>query len=290
MTQTPEKPLDTRPWLDVHMDDGFPARLVPAQMVPALPADLTVAGPRRQVRTHTMGRIVVLDVDGRLSDVVEDLDHAIRLALAEEPRGVACDLSAVLDAAAPAAIRGLASAGRHVRDWSGTPVAMVCPDPAAREALSALPLGGYLTVTASMPLARSALLETTEPTVEGLRLAPHPTAPRASRQFVTRTLQDWGLEHVVPTACLVVSELVTNAIVHAGTDVELSVAVHEQALRLTVRDSGAGLPIQSGAQLEIHGRGLAVVAAISRAWGVLPTPGVGKVVWAVLDAFPDESD
>src|SRR5680860_1179421 len=49
------------------------------------------------------------------------------------------------------------------------------------------------------------------PAVERLRLAPHPTAPRASRDFVTRTLLDWGLGRAISSASLVVSELVTNS-------------------------------------------------------------------------------
>ena len=73
-----------------------------------------------------MGELLVLEVVGRLGDVVEDLDRAIKLALAEGPRGVVCDLSGVLGCAEADAVDLLASSGRHVRDWPGIPVAMAC--------------------------------------------------------------------------------------------------------------------------------------------------------------------
>jgi len=98
----------------------------------------------------------------------------------------------------------------------------------------------------------------------------------------------WGLDTFAPAACLVVSELVTNSTVHAGTDIALSVAsCHEAcpgAVRLAVRDNSADLPQQQDADLGPHGRGLIIVAGFCRAFGVLPTAQGGKVVWAVIDA------
>ncbi|HYO19029.1 MAG TPA: ATP-binding protein [Dermatophilaceae bacterium] len=228
--------------------------------------------------------MVVLGVAGRLSDVVEDLDRAMQLALADDPRGVVCDLSAVQGGAEQVAAEVLATAGRHVRDWPGIPVGVACPDPQVREALRADPLGRYLIVTESLLSAISAVLATPAPTVARLRLAPHPTAPRASRNFVTRTLLDWQLNRVVPFASLVVSELVASSSVNAGTEIDLSVAWNLGALRLTVRDRGPALPGQLPSGSDLHGRGLTVVAGLTRAFGMMPTANGGKVVWAVLDA------
>ena len=151
-------------------------------------------------------------------------------------------------------------------------------------ALAAHPLGGHLIVTTSVLSAVAAVLATPAPAVERLRLAPHPTAPRAARNFVTRTLLDWGLGRVISSASLVVSELVTNSTMYAGTDIALSVAWHRGALRLAVRDNSSRLPRQVYSALDLHGRGLTIVAGLSRAFGVLPTTDGGKVVWAVLDA------
>ena len=235
---------------------------------------------------------MVVEVAGRLGDVVDDLDRAIQLALSQECRGVVCDLSAVFEGAGPAAVEGagsvvvevLASAGRHGRDWPGVPVAVACPDPRVRETLRAHPLGVHLTVTESLFSALTAILATPAPPVEQLRLAPHPTAPRAAREFVTRTLLDWRLGRAIPFATLVVGELVTSSSVNTGTEIDLSVTWSLGALRLAVRDHGASLPRERQTELDLHGRGLSVVTGLSRTFGVLPTADGGKVVWAVLEA------
>ena len=235
-----------------------------------------------QMRTYAVGPVVVLEVAGPLGDVVDNLDHATRLALAEAPRGVVCDLSAALEGVGAGVTDLLASAGRHVRDWPGIPVAVACPDPQVRAALAAHSLGRYLIVTESILGALSAVLWTPTPVVECLHLAPQPNSSRASRDFVTRTLLAWRLGALIPSAILVVSELVTNSTVHAGTEMNLSIAWDGRLLRLTVRDLGSGLPRPRQAGLEVHGRGLTIVADLCRAFGSLPSADGGKVVWAVL--------
>ena len=238
------------------------------------------------VRARSVGRVVVLDAAGRLSDLVDDLDHAARFALAEHPRGVVCDVSRVDEVSAPGALRGLALNGRHPRDWPAVPLAIAGLDPPAGQALRRKPLGDHLMVTTSLRQALSMVLQASLPDVRSLRLAPHPTAPRASRDFVSRTLLDWRLSQHIPAACLVVSELVTNAMTHAGTDIDLTVAEHLKAIRVAVRDHSPGLPIQQHDAGDVYGRGMTIVAELSRAWGVLPDAAGGKVVWAVIDTAP----
>ena len=292
MAQQPRSPQD--------LPDEFAERviLLPPREAPYAPDEVPQSASRpatsrkARARRRVIRQVVVLEVAGRLSEVVEDLDRAIQLALADGPRGVVCDLSAVFEGAGPAAVDGagpaavevLATAGRHVRDWPGIPVAVACPDPWVREALRAHPLGGHLIVTASLFSAVSAVLATPTLAVQALRLAPHPTAPRAARDFVTRALLDWRLGGAIPFATLVVGELVASSTVHAGTDIDLSVVWNLGALRLTVRDHGPGLPDQPHPVLDLHGRGLSIVAGLSRAFGVLPTADGGKVAWAVLQA------
>jgi len=159
--------------------------------VSALRAERFAKDPA-QVRMHAVGQVVVLEVAGLLSDVIEELDRAMQLALADGPRGVVCDLSGVLEGAEPDTLEMLAAADRHVRNWLGIPVAVASPDPQVRTALCVAPCGGHLIVTTSVLSAVSEVRRATAPTVQWLRLASHPTAPRASRNFVTRSLLDWG--------------------------------------------------------------------------------------------------
>jgi len=237
-----------------------------------------------QVTTRIIRQVTVLGVGGRLSQVVQDLDRSIELALAEGPRGVVCDLSAAREGEETVAVDMLATAGRHVRDWPGIPVVVACPDPQVREALRARRLGRHLIVAESLFCAISAVLAAPTLTVERLRLAPHPTAPLAARNFVTRTLLDWRLNRVIPFASLVVKELVARSSINADTDIDLSLAWDHGALRLAVRDQGPALPGQPHSGHDLHGQHLSVVAGLSRAFGVLPTANGGKVVWAVLEA------
>ena len=274
MTQPSRNPQHAPLGLLDRVGDRFQART---------PDHLAASPKLQQVRMYALDQVVVLEVAGRLSDVVQDLDQAIQLALSDGPRGVACDLSAVLEDAEPHAVEMLATAGRHAVDWPGAPVAVACPDAQVRAALKAHPLGGHLIVTMSVLTAVAEVLATPAPAVEWLRLAPSPSAARASRDFVTRALLKWQLGAAIPSVCLVASELVTNAAMHAGTDIDVSVAWNQGALRLTVGDRSSGLPHQQHYHFDRHGRGLTIVAGLSRAFGVLPTAPVGKVVWAVFD-------
>jgi hypothetical protein len=163
-------------------------------------------------------------------------------------------------------------------------VAVACPDAQVRKALRVHPLGGHLIVTESLFSAVSAVLSTPALTIERLGLPPHPTAPRAAREFLTRTLLDWHLHRVVPFARLVFSELVVCSSINASSDIDLSVVWDRGALRLAVRDDGPGSRAGRHRGPGLHGRGLTVVDGLSRAFGVMPTANGGNVVWAVLDA------
>jgi len=219
-----------------HRVVSFPTRrppTVPAQL-PASSAWCRPAGRQSHVPHKLIRQVAVLEVEGLLGDVGPDLDQVIQLALAAGPRGVVCDVTAALAGADPAAVQALASAGRHVLDWPAIPVAVVSRDRQVRQALTAHPLGRHLIVTETLCCALSAVLSTPTVTVQRLRLAAHPTAPRASRELVTRALADLGLSRVIPCAVLVVSELVARSSVHAGTDIDVTLTWDRGVLRLTV--------------------------------------------------------
>ena len=160
----------------------------------------------------------------------------------------------------------------------------MCRDPEVRQGLAAHPMGRHLIVTDTLFCALSAVLSTPTVSVQRLRLAAHPTAPRASREFVTRALVDLGLSRVIPCAVLVVSELVAHSSVHAGTDIDVTLTWDRGVLRLTVGDHGPALAGQPRCDSDLHGRGFTIVEGLSRGFGFLPAAGGGKLGWAVLDA------
>lgn len=104
----------------------------------------------------------------------------------------------------------------------------------------------------------------------------------AARRFVVDTLHSWGLDQLADAASMVVSELVTNAIIHAESDFDVSLSSHGDAVRLSVRDHSPAIPVvRNPGPTAISGRGLRMVAALARQWGT-EAIGDGKVVWAEL--------
>ena len=105
----------------------------------------------------------------------------------------------------------------------------------------------------------------------------------AARCFVADTLSSWGLDQLIDDGSIIVSELVTNAIIHADSDFAVSLSSHGDAVRLSVRDNRPVVPVlRSPLPVAISGRGLRMVAALARRWGTF-LEGDGKVVWAELN-------
>jgi anti-sigma regulatory factor (Ser/Thr protein kinase) len=114
-----------------------------------------------------------------------------------------------------------------------------------------------------------------------------PEAVRHARRFTHRTLRAWGVTRYTDTVLLVVSELVTNALVHTDGPVRLDLTLVGSRLRVAVADSSPRTPVRptSIGWEATGGRGLLLVEAMSAAWGTVPVSG-GKQVWCeiVLDA------
>jgi anti-sigma regulatory factor (Ser/Thr protein kinase) len=85
---------------------------------------------------------------------------------------------------------------------------------------------------------------------------------------------------VIADCSLVVSELTSNAVTACSTVVNIAVEVHRDHVRVAAQDDGPGEPRPVAARpSDRHGRGLAIVDSLSRAWGVQHQPR-GKKVWA----------
>jgi anti-sigma regulatory factor (Ser/Thr protein kinase) len=107
---------------------------------------------------------------------------------------------------------------------------------------------------------------------------------RDARYFVGGVLAGWGLDALSGDVAVIVSELVTNAIVHGHSSCVVSVAHRERGVRVTVEDvRGVAPPVQrEPGPTSSTGRGLVLVAALADDWGWQPSAR-GKIVWAELE-------
>lgn len=112
-----------------------------------------------------------------------------------------------------------------------------------------------------------------------IRLPPSRESPRAARRFVEGILESWGCGELIETVTLLVSELVGNAVLHAGSEVELSVRLLPDRLRVDVIDRSTQVPKRREvADDDLTGRGSGLVELLATAWGVTGLPD-GKSVW-----------
>jgi anti-sigma regulatory factor (Ser/Thr protein kinase) len=105
------------------------------------------------------------------------------------------------------------------------------------------------------------------------------TAAGRARRFVGQTLRSWGCDDIVADAELLVSELVTNAILHARSPATVTVDRGNGSIRVAVCDGSSAQPrVRDYGPKAVTGRGMLLVDRISERWGV-DIDGSGKCVW-----------
>ncbi|WP_354643962.1 SpoIIE family protein phosphatase [Kitasatospora camelliae] len=115
-----------------------------------------------------------------------------------------------------------------------------------------------------------------------LHLAGEGPQPSRARRFTRETLEAWELTALVDYAELMVSELVTNALLHADAPRRLRL-FRDRVLTLEVADAGSQSPrLRSSAEEDEGGRGIHLVSELAHRWGTRTTRE-GKVVWAEIE-------
>jgi anti-sigma regulatory factor (Ser/Thr protein kinase) len=119
---------------------------------------------------------------------------------------------------------------------------------------------------------------------------------RAARDFTVSTLQRWGVAERREDIAVVVSELLTNALLHAlpavghartGWPIRLGLLQPERGVMCAVADPSRVAPVpQQSEHLGETGRGLHVIAALSDQWGCTIPTDMGKVMWAAFSTRP----
>jgi anti-sigma regulatory factor (Ser/Thr protein kinase) len=128
---------------------------------------------------------------------------------------------------------------------------------------------------------------------EALRQVFDLPACRASAADARRRTHDWLTRHLIgqepaEAAVLIISELVTNAVVHSASSVvSCTLRLGGGLLYIEVTDQGAGerqIAVRQAAADDVSGRGLVLVSALSKAWGVTSAVPRGLTVWAAVPA------
>jgi anti-sigma regulatory factor (Ser/Thr protein kinase) len=240
--------------------------------------------------------VVELVVHGRWTARLGiDVSAGVRKCLAEHPVAVIADLHDMGDPKAASVAVWLAAsrAGTALQP----PVALVLslpPETVLAGRLDRLGARRYLPMFATMPEARASVAARRPPVTDlmQLRLSPDVESPSAARNLVGDACLAWRLPELLHLARLVLSELVTNAVEHAGTEILVTVSRRGTGLHMSVRDGSPQLPrllqpvpMVPGGPLDDRGQGLRIVHTGSAAWGAMPTRD-GKVVWATLSTRP----
>jgi hypothetical protein len=223
----------------------------------------------------------VLAVSGELSLPAPGLlTRSLSQALAG-PGRVLVDVAG-LRLGSAAAVQVFPSVLAGAGGWPGARLVLFGADPTLARTFTAL------RVTTTVPLAPDAtaarpLLDRRPPAVaRHCDLECASSSPRRARLFVESACADWQLDQIRDPAVMVASELVANAVQHAGTTCRLALRYRARGLAIAVydHDPDLALPLRPVAESQ-RGHGLFIVAALSLHWGVSRGRDE-KCVWAFL--------
>lgn len=196
-------------------------------------------------------------------------------AVAAQPMVVVADVTD-LEAPDDVTLTLFPAVARHAAAWPGIPLVLAAPSPRLRAALERTAVLRYVPVEATVAAACAAV-DGVPPRRVTERMPSGPQAVSTARAMARDACARWGHPALGETAELLISELASNAVRHAGGMIEISVAVRQRSLHLTVRDRTFA-PVRIGRG---DGRGLLLVDALTAGWGCTELPD-GKVVWATL--------
>jgi DNA-binding CsgD family transcriptional regulator len=219
---------------------------------------------------------------------VSTVGVALAKCVAECPVAVIVELSG-LRAARSSLLSVFPTAARRAARDQGAPVLLCAP---GRGVAGALAASRCLTQVYTSHGDAVAAVREGQPRWVHAGMAPTPVSACLARVLVGDACLAWGVPHLQHPARMVVSELASNAIEHAGSDFEVTAAQVGIYLRIGVQDHSADAPRllseappDPAAPLADRGRGLRIIQQYATHWGTTPL-GNGKIVWALLLARP----
>lgn len=233
-----------------------------------------------RVVVESAGDIMVLRPIGRL-DLAStvDLRRGLWKAVAQQPSGIVVDLAGLtVEETGPLTL--FFSFAGHAGQPPGCPVVLCTPSAALRSSLDRLGVSRAVPVCSTRAQALAAVDSAPAPSRYRRLLPASPGAAALARHVVAEACRAWNLPDVVEDAQIVVTELVANAVLHAGGDTRLTVVLERRYLHVSVWDRSPLAAVRAWPGTR-GGRGLVLVEALATSWGSTPMAG-GKAVWATL--------
>lgn len=237
------------------------------------------------VLEHSAGAACLLTVEGVLdsSSYLKLRDAVIKAAL-DEPRAVLVDVDA-LCVPASSAWSVFTSARWHVSTWPDVPIVLVCSHPGRRATIAHTGVTRYVPLHASVEAALNALAGEALTARRRVRveLPASLASLRTARDLVAEHLAAWSQSKLISVATVIVNVFVENVLQHTASSPVVVLESVGDTVTISVQDcSGTPAarhedPVRGSERVS----GLAIVAALCRAWGSTPTTS-GKTVWAVV--------
>lgn len=239
--------------------------------------------PAIRIEMETRQHLPILTMDGVLdSDTYLTVRDAVIKAAIDVPRAVIVDIDR-LYASSISAWTVFKSARWQVSVWPDVPILLVCGQPAVRQAIATAGVTRYVPTHSTRQLAVDAAHDQSFE----VRRRARTELPRSSgsidlaRGVVADRLTQWDICEVAAAAATVATVFVENALDHTESAPVLIIESYRDTVTVAVEDDSPHLPARRedadrGADIV---SGLAIVSAVTRAWGAAPTRS-GKTVWA----------
>ncbi|OBK35058.1 sulfate transporter [Mycobacterium sp. 1165196.3] len=241
--------------------------------------------PTVRIERKTSQDLPILTVAGVLdSSTYRTIRDAVIKAAIDEPRAVIVDING-LHAPSASAWTVFTSARWHVSVWPDVPILLVASAPQVRRAMSSAGVTRYVPIHATREIALDAVASQSLRVRRRARasLARNISSLEVARSVIGEWLTQWDIGEVIPVAATLATVFVENVLDHTRSAPVLIVESYQDTVTVAVEDNSSRLPGRHedaalGADIV---SGLAIVAALCRAWGATPTSS-GKTVWALI--------
>jgi anti-anti-sigma factor len=252
-------------------------RAAPVSAIAESPSSLAVAARKEQ-------SVAVLTVEGVLNaSSTAALRDSITKTTLDDPSAIVVDVNA-LQVPAESAWSAFISARWQPDARPDVPLVLVCANRATREAIERTGVTRFMPVYATEKGAMKAVSRLLQRPVRhaDARLPAHLTSLRESRRLVREWLTAWSRPSLIPVALVVVNVFIENVLEHTGSDPVMRIETDGATATIAVSDCSPSPALRLPTPAKgIDVSGLAIVDALSRAWGSAATSS-GKTVWAVI--------